>query len=134
MATELMNLIALRKYVTGGNATFTLKSNLSGDHVTYRVRKGKADNAPHFVSLLGDSGYTFLGTVFPDGYRHGHRSAISPNHKAARGFEWLWRNIDSLPECAQFIPSTKCCVCGRELTTPESVARGIGPECATRHL
>lgn len=29
-------------------------------------------------------------------------------------------------------PGTTCAQCGRELTDPESIARGIGPDCAER--
>lgn len=28
--------------------------------------------------------------------------------------------------------SSRCCSCGRDLTNPESIARGIGPDCAER--
>jgi hypothetical protein len=35
----------------------------------------------------------------------------------------------SLPEGYKIQHEGKCCRCGRTLTTPESIERGIGPEC-----
>lgn len=36
---------------------------------------------------------------------------------------------DEWPETCRFYRSTRCCRCGRRLTTPESIATGYGPHC-----
>ncbi len=128
--------LSLRDYVTAGKASFTLKSLKSGDHYTYRVRraKGKPD-APLFVQVLAPGEgrrFHYLGCIFPDGYRHGRKSPVKETEPEAKAFAWFWPRAESLPAIVEFHRSSKCCRCGRELTTPESIAAGVGPECAGR--
>lgn len=134
-----------RSYMLGGDAKVTLVSLRTGARFTYRIRQKEADskfvhlNKPpqtlYFVSVLtgpdNSSDFEFLGTVF-DGrdYRHGNRSQISRDAPSARAFAWTWQNLGS-PE-VEVWHSGECSRCGRELTDPESIARGLGPKCAER--
>jgi hypothetical protein len=126
-----------KQYVMGGNATFTLESLKTGTHFTFRVRKPE-DKAVAFVQLLAGpentADYNYLGYIKTRSgeYRHGGKKTnISTDAPSAKGFDWFWKHIDHLPaDAVKFHPSGKCCRCGRKLTTPESVERGIGPECA----
>ncbi len=50
-----------------------------------------------------------------------------------------WMELDH-PDVFEFAgqqwkayPSRRCCICGRTLTTPESVERGIGPICVEKY-
>lgn len=133
-------MLNIKSYILGGKSTFTLKSARTGAHLTFKVRQPKPD-APHFVSVMtgtdNESSYTFLGTVFNGAdYRHGRNSRIGTDAPSAQAFVWLWRNVTAngaIPvDGAELLPSGKCCRCGRTLTTPESIAAGIGPECAGR--
>lgn len=47
---------------------------------------------------------------------------------------FLLKNTDKIDECGRqyAIRSGKCYLCNRLLTTPESVARGLGPICAAK--
>ena len=36
------------------------------------------------------------------------------------------------PEGYTLLRESRCCVCNRKLTVPESIEAGIGPECAGR--
>lgn len=61
----------ITKFLTAGNATFTLSA--AGRHFTYRVQKPKErkddPEAPLFVKVLtgpdNEASYSFAGTVFP---------------------------------------------------------------------
>jgi len=129
--------IPIRTFVLGGKALFTLKSLKTGKHFTYRVNQ-RSQEKPAFVSVLTGSNneedYSFLGTIFRDGnYRHGTKSHIGSDAPSNLAFEWFWRHADRLPaDQVEFCHCGKCAVCGRTLTTPDSLALGIGPECAKR--
>jgi hypothetical protein len=127
-----------KNYILGGDATVTLVSKRTGDRFTYRVRRappraGQAeDQLPYFVSVLtgpdNRHDYQFLGTIFPDGrYRHGTKSKLSPEAPSAVAWAWTWAHLDT--DRLEVWHEGRCSICGRSLTTPESVERGLGPVC-----
>jgi hypothetical protein len=123
-----------RVFALGGNSTFTVKSLKTGTHFTYKVRQPKGK--PHFVSVLtgsdNENDFTFLGTIFDGRAYVPSRRNIAPTAPSAIAFDYVWNRIDSLPANVEFHHEGRCACCGRKLTTPESVARGIGPECASK--
>jgi len=122
--------LPLKQFVRGGNAVFTLKSLKTNKHFTFKARQ--RDTAkPVFVSVLTDSGFEFLGVIDGDHYRTGMRSKFRETLQA-QTFEWFWRHADALPSTCEFHHEGRCCTCGRRLTTPESLALGQGPDCASR--
>lgn len=135
----------IREFVLAGNATFTLRSVRTGTRFTYRVRKTRAD-APWFVSVLtgndNEHAYTYLGTIHQrnEAYRHGVKSPLAYDAPSAKAFAWFWPHLE---ECfrrqrGELGPNLevwhegRCGRCGRKLTVPESIASGLGPECAKR--
>lgn len=141
---RLMDGAQARKFVLGGNARVTLVSVKTGTRFTFRVRaknfpipKGEAAAPPWFVALLtgrdNNSDYTFLGTIFEDNsYRHSHKSRVTPDALSAKGFAWAWAYLakGELPPGCEVWHEGTCGRCGRGLSVPESIARGLGPECA----
>lgn len=135
-ATATTANITTRAFLLAGKATATLVSKKSGAHLTFKVRKAKDADAPHFVSVMtgadNEASFSYLGTIFADGrYAHGRKSRISPNAASAQAFAWLWRNVDAdISGAAEFLPACACCRCGRKLTNPASIHQAVGPECA----
>lgn len=137
---RITEISAVKRFVLGGNARFTLVSARTGTRFTYRARAGNpfvGGGVPTFVAVLtgadntGD--YTFLGTIFPDGsYRHGARSTISQTAASATAFAWFHAIVaeGKLPDTLEFWHEGRCGRCGRALTVPGSIATGFGPECA----
>lgn len=119
--------IPLVDFVKGGNSTFTLKSKNTGKHFTFRAKKKEA--GPVFVSVLTGTGFEFLGVIDESGYRTGFKSKFKADSCQATAFSWFWRNAASLPPTCEFHHEGRCCRCGRRLTDPESLAKGIGREC-----
>jgi hypothetical protein len=135
LTTEAFNLFAF-----AGNATFTLVSKKTGARYTYRIRaadgKGKVT---HFVSLLNGSDnegdFAYLGHFFGPDYTHGKKSRVGFDAPSARAFAWFAAQLKkpgALPESLEVWHEGRCGACNRKLTVPESVASGIGPECAKR--
>ena len=95
-----------------------------------------------FVAVLTGSDntrdYTYLGSIIarPHArYEHGARATIGPDAPSAKAAEWylsrlLGGGCDEaiLRQCEVWHEST-CGRCGHDLTAPESIARGIGPDC-----
>jgi hypothetical protein len=128
-----------RQFALAGNARLTLVSVKTGTRFTFRVQRGKQDDAPHFVSLLSgsdnESDYVFLGTIFGDSaYRHGRKSRVSADAPSAKGWAWAWAFLarGELPPACEVWHEGRCGRCGRALTVPESIASGLGPECAQK--
>jgi hypothetical protein len=126
------------RFVTGGNATFTIVSKATDARFTYRV--SVSDDKPDlfFVSLLtgpdNTASYSYLGTLGGGFWKHGKKSQISADAPSVKAFNWLWANLkqDSLPDTVEFWHVGRCCRCNRKLTVPASIESGIGPECASK--
>jgi hypothetical protein len=144
MSKQITDAKFSREFALAGNATLTLVSVKTGTRLTFRVRasncpipQGEAAKPPWFVGVLSgrdnESDYTFLGTIFVDGtYRHGRKSKITPDAPSAKGFAWVWSFLSrgELPPGCEVWHQGKCGRCGRKLSVPESIERGLGPECA----
>jgi hypothetical protein len=129
-----------RTYLLGGHAKVTLKSLVSGKSFTYRIVAGsdrQGNQSIHFVSVLSgpdnQADYQFIGTIFDKKvFRHGTRSLVPRDSPSVRAFAWLWDRCETQSNQFELWHSGHCCRCGRELTTVESIASGIGPVCATK--
>jgi len=135
MAGQLTSAPLARAFALAGDARLTLVSMKTGTRFTYRVTKGKTDDAPHFVAILNGRentrDYQFIGTIFADGtYRHGRKSRVTPDAPSAKGFAWVWAHLARGEIGVEIWHEGRCGRCGRPLTVPESIASGIGPVCA----
>lgn len=128
------------KFITAGKAMFTLKSLKSGNHITFKVRKSKKAMGPsHFVTVRDDAdgigSYSYLGTLWNGrDFNHGARSLLPHDGEYANAARWLFTQLkqNQLPARCELWHEGRCGRCGRPLTHPESIASGIGPECATK--
>lgn len=137
-----MSALPFAVYATAGDAVFTLESQRTGRAYTFQVQAGTDPGDPYWVRLLtgpdNTSDFTYLGLIqrkLGPGCMEFRTTKKSPpaDSTPVRAFEFSWRHRTRLAEFGvNFRPSGKCCRCGRPLTTPESIDRGIGPECAAR--
>ncbi len=138
---ELVTPATTIAFMLAGNAHVTFQSRRTETRFTYRVsaadpRPGDKRPPPHFVSVLtGPDFYEYLGCIFDRKvYSHGRKSRIALDAPSAVAFAWVWKKLsggDMHSELAIYHEG-RCGRCGRRLTTPESVATGLGPVCATR--
>lgn len=139
-----LSLADARKSVLAGNAILTFESKKTGTYFTFKVRARRFSNnafATYMVQVLtgsdNESSYTYIGHVFettPTIFHHGKKSRVSAEAPSVKAFKYVFENL--MGECDEKLQSVavyhqgKCCRCGRTLTTPESIQRGLGPECA----
>lgn len=126
----------IKDYMLAGNATVTM-SGLKARY-TYKVSRAKNQEpgaAPlYFVALLSgpdnESDYTYMG-VLNGTLKLTKKSAFKDDSIPVRAFRYVWAHVSAgnLPPQAEVRHEGSCGRCGRKLTTPESIDRGIGPEC-----
>lgn len=139
-AARLTSIETITAFVFAGRATFTLHNRETGNRFTFRVERApdRDLNQLFFVAVLNgpdnQRDYAYLGTATARwGYRHGQKSKIAADAQSARTAGWLFRHLRfgaPLPPQVDFHHEGTCGRCGRPLTTPESVERGLGPVCA----
>lgn len=142
---NMINVIELGKdFFFGGNATFTIKSERTNEHRTFKIRKTKPTprfpTPACFVSLLtgsnNETDFTYLGLV--DEKTGFFRLTKNSKHNESSPdiviLKWFLRHLfsDMTLQNATINHTGRCGCCGRLLTVPESVTRGIGPECWSR--
>jgi len=147
MSAAMTKIDDIRAYVCGGRATFTIASVMTGVRYTWRVRQAEDRENFYFVDALtgsdNENDYTFLGTmrvvpghVEPYQFYTSTKSPFGRSAPSVQGFLWFCHRIgqdaDLDPERVLFWHSGRCSSCGRKLTTPESIERGMGPVCASR--
>lgn len=129
---------AIREYVLGGHGAFTLVSRKTGERRTFRVSQ-PADArpfGPYFLRMLSgpdnESDYRYVGAFWKRNGRIVFSPAPRPGMEAAKAIgAWLAAALGAgkVSELAEFWHEGRCGKCGRLLTDPESIARGIGPVC-----
>lgn len=120
------------------NGLFTVKSIATGEHRTFKIATQKPDArfAPgkRVVSLLTgpDNTNNYTGFAFMDefGVHVWAKMHTKRYVDLANMLEKL--NEHEANGKVEVYVSTRCRVCNRTLTTPESVKSGIGPICAGR--
>ena len=132
-------------FMQAGAAKFTLKSVKTGGRFTYRIKESN-DGKVFFVSLLtgtnNENDYSYMGVIGAGGeFRRTAKSRVTEESLGYQAFNWFWRQIASgsgspLNPVVEFWHEGCCGRCGRALTVPESIERGIGPECwkMTKHV
>lgn len=130
-----------KTWIVAGDARFTVETPQT--HYTYRVKhvpsNGRWPDA-WFVSLLSgpdnESDYTYMGKLVDLKIVVGGKSTFRQDSYPVKLLNRVLANLDT-PEKYEahgyrLHHEGKCGCCGRTLTTPESVLRGIGPVCWER--
>ena len=130
------NIERVKEFAFAGKATVTLESAVTGKHFTYKINKNKTDETMFFVSLLtgsdNENSFSYLGTIFnKKDFRLTKKSKITNTADSFKAFDFFFKCLDKnfIHTSLNVYHSGKCGRCGRKLTTPESINRGIGPEC-----
>jgi hypothetical protein len=124
------------QFALAGNATFTLQSLKTGARFTFKVRVAENNATMHFVScLVGPDNCQdcrYFGFIRRGVFFHGGPKAkIGNDAPSVKAFRWFWEHSATgraTPQLEVF-HANRCGKCGRQLTTPESIAAGYGPDC-----
>lgn len=129
---------AVSSYVLAGNSTVTLQSGHTGAHFTYKIKRAKTNDNLYFVNLLSgpnnEQDYQYIGCYYADN-QYFHPAEPWKNRvkmawpKSLRAIDFLFKKLYNVPNNLHVYHEGRCGRCGRKLTTPESILRGLGPEC-----
>lgn len=133
---------AIRVFVLGGKAVFTLVNKTTGNRFTYKVvaKLGKDDevnryqvwvlNGPNNVADF----HLYAGTIFPGKvYKFQFKRRENDPPASAKAFSWFFDQIAygrAFPSSFEFWHAGRCCFCTRSLTVDLSIKTGMGPKCA----
>ena len=149
-AGQLATWNAVREFIFAGNARFTLRSLKTGMRYTYQVKVKKQDleagktgpDVTYFVALLRGpdnvSDYRYLGILRkPGNFWTTSASTVKRDSASMIALVWMLDRLKVertgvLGVALEVWHEGKCGRCGRTLTVPESVSRGLGPECFER--
>ncbi len=136
-------MVISKDFVLLGKVTLTIVLP-SGNHYTYAINhkeKSAQFDETWFVSLLtgpnNEGDYSYLGMLEPHNgnvrlTRASRYSADTlPVKLLNRVLARVWSGeLDIVKQHGYNVHhSGKCGKCGKKLTTPESIERGIGPDC-----
>lgn len=122
----------IEDFILAGKSIFTVKNPKTENRFTYKVSKSKNGDLYFVSALTSPDHYEFIGTLFDKvNFSHSKKSIIDPNSQISIVFKWILNKVKtkSIPEYIQVWHSGKCGRCGRNLTTPDSIDSGYGPEC-----
>jgi hypothetical protein len=126
----------IRAFATAGRAHLTLSSKKTGKWYTYRITKAK-DQVTSFISLLvgpdNEKAFIYLGVMDAKySFILTKKSKMSWISSPVAAFKFFCDRVlvgGVVPELLEVRHEGRCGKCGRALTVPESIDRGIGPEC-----
>lgn len=123
------------RFMLAGKATFTVRSERTGEHLTFQVRNWKkAKHGPmHFVSVRTGNDFATVGAIRDRAsFGHTRRSDLPADDPRVRGFRYVFEHLcqrKAMPPRCEVWHEGQCGRCARPLTDPVSIERGIGPEC-----
>lgn len=122
-------------FLLAGKAKFTLHNTRTGNHFSYTSSKSKFKRSWYFYhkGLARGNDHFILSVVHTEDQVNLYRN---PSHlQASKVLYWyldLLFNNKPIPPFVHLLHLGYCGKCGRELTDPESIKRGIGPVCVSR--
>jgi hypothetical protein len=129
-----------RDFIFAGRAAFSV-SNAQDEHFTFKVRgrdgewQGRKTRS-YFLSIKASGGrfpYRYIGIVNADGtIKSTAKSEFLPNTKEYKIAAWALSAVVNgklIPAGYHIRHLGKCGRCSRTLSDPQSIERGIGPEC-----
>jgi hypothetical protein len=124
----------VNEFLFAGKAVITLKSLKSDSHFTYKITPNK-NRTVWFVSVLvAADKFLYLGVLSQNQFRiiHTAKSAFAGADIRFSAFQYFLTNVvieKTIPASLEVRHEGICGRCSRALTHPESIDRGIGPEC-----
>ena len=138
----MKNIQLSKDFFLGGKATFTVQNSETGQHRTYKIRKSNPTpqypNPAWFIKQMtgtdNESHYSYIGMLntTTGGITLTRASKFAEGSDVVKSARWVMCRVIlglQIPDQMEIRHSGKCGRCGRLLTTPESLDRGIGPEC-----
>jgi len=125
------------------NGTITLINNDKGTHLTLTVKtvkRGQLKGKRIIAKLVGRDntrdyeGFGFVNNDDTISLWTRHRNAKNAQIALIVRSLFIQGNASPFAKCVSMEVSKRCIRCNRKLTTPQSLADGIGPECIKKGM
>lgn len=130
-------------YIKGGHGRFTIKSDKTGVHHTYKVTSPKEPDItkpiPIWISVMvSPDSFLFIGTIWKESmtFARSQKTSVPEDSELIKAMHWLMRRVsrhEEFPSQIAFWHEGYCGRCGRVMTNPESLETGMGPTCSGRN-
>lgn len=139
MPSRMLDAADALRFILAGNATVTLRNAATESRFTYKIQVPQDPDPTrpvYFVKLLNGpdntADYQYLGAIFGRSFRLTQKSRIGPDAPSYILFRFVFEGLvrGDLNSSYEVWHEDRCGRCGRVLTVPESIATGIGPDCA----
>lgn len=133
--------VQIKTFALAGKAIITLQSAKTGARYTYKIAATKDRPDRFFVNMLtgpdNTSDYSYIGFLSNGFFRTTKSSKLTDDSIPVVAFRFFVAqviNSQRNPETVKLevFHEGRCGRCGRPLTVPESIERGIGPDCAEK--
>lgn len=133
------------KFLFAGKSVFTVSNEETKEHFTFKVRARESEwprgsgkrSTSYFLNIKASGGkypFRYIGILEADGLvKTTGKSDFQPHEKEYKVGAWAAQTVIAgkmIPVKYHINHAGKCGRCARELTHPESLKSGIGPECA----
>jgi uncharacterized CHY-type Zn-finger protein len=137
---HIINPVYYQDFILSGKPEFTLKSTLTGNEEIFVVRQGRSENIYWVNNRLRQLiGHIYIPQDASENvwiFEQKSKDILVGQAEQIKIFDWFWNAMILCPheirpyDRIKVINHTgRCGHCHRELTHPESIPIGIGPDC-----
>ena len=129
---NLLQAANLPVLLLAGNSTLTFESKYTGKYFTFNVREKKKVQPTDPLEYIVISKDKIIGIIANMQFIYKPAVLVGEELPEQKVMAWIWKHLikaEWLDKNVNIYHTGKCVRCGRQLTTPESVITGIGPEC-----
>lgn len=129
----------IKDFLLAGKCTCSIRNNKTGNEYLFEINENNKNDKMYFIQSITGMGKIYAGYLFlqEDGsiiYNKGPKGQIPEEDKRIQAILYVLKNYEILPPYVIVQHLGKCARCRRPLSDPESIRRGLGPECAKKVL
>lgn len=136
MTTGIIENQYIRAFLLGGNCECIIENVESGNRYLYKIQVAKDNPNMFFIKSLTGMGDIYAGFLtVKDGeyiYAQGKKGQITDEDKRIKALLYVLSHAETLRPTILVQHVGRCSKCNRKLTNPESMNRGMGPECFSK--
>jgi len=126
------NVEDVKTFIFAGKSYLTAKSLKTNRHFTYKFRKLSGRDWPFVFVLKNNNRYDYIGMLDNEfNIQFTNKSKLPSDNIKLIALAYILKNLtrNQIPNNLQLSHNGQCAKCGKKLTDPTSIQKGIGPQC-----
>lgn len=128
----------IKEFILGGKCSCVIENVTTGNHFEYKVTKPEDSKTPMYFVKVKRQSMLYAGFIKPVGEKwtfiQGSKGQLSGTDIEIMALLYVLDHHAMLPFNVVVHHLGKCGRCGRKLSDPASIERGLGPECLKKTL